>query len=167
MRSDVMKGLDKIQQRLTTTDFVAKPTGPFLRDWKENLRAEVLDRVPRYTGGLAEVIFSAQDSKRFPLYARVFSDEPKARWLEYGTGELSEDPSSPKVAYHPPSSGVRDWADHLGVEPWVIAHGIFLAGGTPPTHFFSEAEQAADAAFASQMMRFGRNIGVEAERGTT
>lgn len=162
MRSAVIKGLDKMGKRLTTQDFIAKPTGTFLRDWRENLKREVLDRVPRNTGGLAEVIESIQDSARFPLFARVFAEDPKARWLEYGTGELSEDPKSPKMAYFPPPERLRDWAGDG--DPYALAYSIWRAGGTPPTHFFSDAERAADAAFSAQVARFGRNIGKEAER---
>lgn len=86
--------------------------------------------------------------------------------MEYGTGELSEDPRSNRTAYFPPVERIRPWADDYGVDPFLIARGIFIAGGTPPTHFFSDAERAADARFNAKVMRFGRMIGREAGRET-
>lgn len=162
MRSAVIKGLAKMEQRLTTADFIAKPTGTFLRDWRETLKTEAIRRAPRGKGDLIHAIESAQDTSRFPLHARVFIDAPQGRWMEYGTGELSEDPKSPKAAYFPPPERLRDWADDG--DPYAVAFSIFEAGGTPPTHFFSDAERAADAAFSAQVARFGRNIGKEAGR---
>jgi hypothetical protein len=158
MRSVYMEGLSKIQRRLTTQDFVQIPTGAFLRDWREDLREEAIDRAPIWRREIVGSLESQQDTAKFPLWARVFSDVPQSRWAEYGTGILSEDPNSARERYFPPVDRVRDWAEDHGVEPFVLAQSIFDKGGTPPTHFFSDAERAADARFLGKLERFGRAI---------
>lgn len=163
MRS--IKGLPKLKKRLTTEDFVAKPTGFFLREWREDLRDEAIDRAPNWRGGIVRALQSNQDTAKFPLWARVFSEAPEARWAQYGTGILSEDPNSGRQRYFPPVEGVRDWSSDHDLEPFLVARGIFNRGGTPPTHFFSDAEKAADSRFSQKLMRFGKAIEVEAGRG--
>lgn len=157
MRSQI-SGLSKMQKRLSTYDFVAVPTGTFLRDWREDLKNEAIDRAPDWRGEIIRSLMSNQDTNKFPLWARVFADTPHARWAEFGTGELSEDPKSPKQAYFPPPEALRDWSASKGLDPYLVALGIFERGGTPPTHFFSDAERAADARFQSKIMRFGKAI---------
>lgn len=164
MRSAVIKGLDKLQKRLTTSDFVTKPTGTFLRDWREDFKKEAIDRAPNWRGGIINAIQSGQDTKRFPLWARVFSDVPEARWMEYGTGELSEDPQSARQRYFPPPERLRDWSVDHNLDPYAVAFGIWQRGGTPPTHFFSDAERAADSSMNQRLSRFGRDIEIQAGR---
>lgn len=158
MRSLVMKGLDRIQQRFTDPEWIQVPAGTFLRDWREDMRQEAIERAPRYTEELVRAIESAQDTRKFPLWARVFADVPQARWAEYGTGLLSEDPDSAKQAYFPNIEGIRNWAIDHGLDPYMVALGIFERGGTPPTHFFSDAERAADLNFNIRISRFGQDV---------
>lgn len=166
MRSKVIQGLDKLNKRLTEVDFMQKPAGAFLRDWREDFKAEAIDRAPiGATRGIISAIQMAQDTKRFPLWAQVFTEAPQARWSEYGTGLLSEDPQSAHQRYRPPASRIRDWAEHHGLDAFAVAEGIYNRGGTPPTHFFSDAERAADSRMNERLMRFGREIEREAERG--
>lgn len=164
MRSEVVKGMAKMQKRLTTADFVTPPAGEFLRSWREDLREEAINRAPRWRGEIIDALMSAQDTSRFPLWARVFTDVDEARWSEYGTGILSEDPKSAHQPYFPPPGRLRAWADDHGLDPYTVARGIYQRGGTPPTHFFSDAERAADARFNAKISRFGRNIETEAGR---
>lgn len=164
MRSEVIKGLSKLQRRLTEADFVAPPAGAFLRDWREDLRSEAVKRAPRWRGGIIDALMSAQDTHKFPLWARVFADAPEARWSEYGTGELSVDPKSTHQRYFPPPGRVRDWAEDHGRDAYAVARGIYNRGGTEPTYFFSDAERAADTRFNAKISRFGRDIEREAGR---
>lgn len=163
--SEYIKNLKKMQRRLSDPDWVSKPAGGFLRDWREDLKAEAIDRAPKWRGGIIRSLQSNQDTARFPLYARVFSDAPQARWSEYGTGLLSEDPLSARNRYFPPVQGVADWADDHGIDPYLVSRGIYERGGTPPTHFFSDAERAADARFNQKLSRFGKEIEYQAEKG--
>lgn len=163
--ASAIKGMPKLLQRLTDPDWVRKPTGEFLREWREDLKEEAIDRAPEWRGGILHGLQSNQDTAKFPLWARVFSEAPQARWMEFGTGALSEDPKSSHEPYFPPVERLREWADSKGADPFLIARGIFRAGGTPPTHFFSEAERAADARFNAKLMRFGVAIERDARRG--
>ena len=164
MRSKIIQNLDKLNKRLTTADFMQRPSGAFLRNWKEDFREEAIDRAPKWHGDILRAIQTAQDTKRWPLWARVFSEAPQARWAEYGTGLLSEDPKSAKTRYFPPAERLRDWSMDHGLDPYVVALGIFNRGGTPPTHFFSDAERAADSRMNERLIRFGRAIEYEAGR---
>lgn len=164
MRSSI-QGLAQLQKRLTTQDFAAAPAGAFLRDWQEDVKSEALDRAPNWRGGIVRAIQANQDTKKFPLWARVFSDAPEARWSEYGTGILSEDPRSNRRPYMPPPERVAAWANYYGLDPYAVALGILERGGTPPTHFFSDAERAADKTMVARLSRFGRDIEYQAEKG--
>lgn len=167
MRSEVMKGLDRMSQRLTTQDFIGKPTGAFLRDWKEDLKREAVQRAPEWQHNLKDTILNAQDTRRFPLWARVFTDSPQGRWTEYGTGLLSEDPDSAHQRYFPSVEGVRSWAEDKGWDPFQLALHIYNMGGTAPLHWFSDAEEAADSHLADKMSMWGTRIENEAARGTS
>ena len=157
-KSAVMRGLDKMQKRLKTKDFVAKPAGPFLRDWREDVKQEAIARAPRWKENLVGSIQSAQDSAKFPLWARVYSDSPHARWADLGTGVLSEDPESAKQAYFPPPEALEPWAQDHGSTGYLVARGIFIAGGTEPTHFFRDAYAAANDRMNAKLGRFSTGI---------
>lgn len=158
MRSAVLKGLDKLEKRLTDPTWVSKPTGFFLREWREDFRADVLANIPRQSGKSAGLIQSTQDTAKFPLFASVFSDSPKIRYMEYGTGALSDDPLSNKLPYFPSPLGLAEWAEATGGEAWALAKGIEAAGGTMPRHFFRDAERRADQKLNDKMAGFSRNI---------
>lgn len=163
MRSRVVKGLAKLDKRLSTSDFAAIPSGAFLRDWREDLRSEAIDRAPNWRGGIISALQANQDTNKFPLWARVFIDSPEARWSEYGTGILSEDPKSARQRYFPPPERLRDWSEDKNLDPYVVALGIHERGGTPPTHFFSDAERAADSSLNQRLSRFG--VAIEKQAG--
>lgn len=156
--SEVVKGLREMQKRLKERDFIAVPAGPFLRDWREDFKREAMDRAPEWKGDIIRGIRSAQDTARFPLWARVFNDVPESRWAEYGTGILSEDPDSAKQRYFPSIDGVREWAEDHGYSAYQVAEGIYRRGGTPPTHYFSLAAEAANASMGIRLGRFGQGI---------
>lgn len=165
--TSTIKGLPKMLKRLSDPTWVSKPAGVFLREWREDLKDEAIDRAPEWRGGIKSAIVGNQDTARFPLWARVFSEAPQARWVEFGTGALSEDPKSSHVPYFPPftEGPLREWADSKGLDPYLVARGIFRAGGTPPTHFFSDAERATDSRFNTKMTRFGRAVLTDGGRG--
>jgi hypothetical protein len=158
MRSEIMAGLDKMNKRLKEQDFIAVPSGPFLRDWREDFKREAIKRAPRWTGELQKTIEMAQDTKKFPLWARVFSDSKVARWSNFGTGLLSEDPQSAKQRYFPPPAALAQWSSDHNLDPGAVAYGIFMRGGTPPTRFFSMAADAANASMNERLARFTTGI---------
>src|SRR5438105_3325663 len=105
MTSEIIKNLKRMQKRLRDVDFISTPTGPFLREWREDFRQEAIQRAPDWRHRIIDSLRSAQDSKKFPLWARVYSEAPEARWSDLGTGIFSEDPQSPKQRYFPSVEG--------------------------------------------------------------
>lgn len=166
MRTGVeIERLPYLQKRLRTLDFIARPARTFLRDWAEEVQKEIGKRVPVFTGETKDSFVIEIGPGAFPKTASVYSDDPRARWLQFGTGELSEDPQSAHQAYFPPVEGVRDWADSKGLDPFTVAVGIFRRGGTPPTHFASDAAEAVNDRLGDRIGRFGRLIEHEAAAG--
>ncbi|MGH2360446.1 MAG: hypothetical protein ACRDGM_07880, partial [bacterium] len=73
-----IKNLEKLQRRLTHPDWVSEPAGIFLQTWKAFVRDAAVDNAPEWRGELKRSILGAQDTSRFPLWARVFSDADHA-----------------------------------------------------------------------------------------
>lgn len=157
-RSAVMQGLKRMQDRLKAVDFVSAPAGPFLREWKADFKQFAIEKAPEWTGDLKDKIQAAQDTKKFPLWAQVFSSDPKARWANFGTGLLSTDPNSAKQRYFPSVSGIRRWAEDHDMDPYALARSIFRVGGTKGSHFFELAAEAANQNMNDRLGKFGSSI---------
>ena len=150
--------LPNLLTRFRTLDFVVIPAREFVREWGEAVKKEAEGRVSVFTGGTKDSFQIEIGPGKIPKYGQVYSDDPRARWLEYGTGALSEDPASSHQPYMPPISGVRDWADAKGLDPYTVALGIFRRGGTPPTHFMSDSIDNVNNRLNPMIGRFGRMI---------
>lgn len=159
-----IEGMPRLLKRFQTLDFVGRGARDFLRDWSDTMKKEAKDRVSVFTGGTKLSIESEIEGGVFPKSARVYSDDPKARWLDMGTGALSVDPKSSKNPYFPPPENLAPWARFHGLDPYSVALGIFERGGTPPTYFWSAAEEAASRSMAGQLQRFGASIEYNASR---
>lgn len=157
-RSKVLKGLDKLEARLTDPDWVQKPAGDFLRRWRDDMRRYAAEHMPVWKGEGKAEIESAQDTAKFPLYARVFSNAPQVRWMTYGTGLLSEDPLSKRQRHSPPVEALRPWAEDHGLEPYLVAKSIRDRGGIAPRRFWQDAEKHADQNFNRYLSNFARDI---------
>ena len=165
MRTGVyIERLPGLEKRLRTLDFVARPAREFVRDWNDELLGEILDHWPEgESAGSFEVDYDK--SHLLPRWGMVFSDNPVVRWKEYGTGELSEDPDSAHQAYFPPPDRLRSWADKRGLDPYLVARGIFQRGGTPPSRIIRDANERMNERLGSRIGRFGQMILTEAEHG--
>ena len=156
--------LPGLLKRFRTLDFVARPATDFIRDWSSAMYQEIIDTAPTFRGDLKSSFYINIESSYIPKFGQVYSDDPKARWLEYGTGELSEDPQSSQAAYFPPPSRLRDWSSAHGMDPYVVALGIFRRGGTRPTHFLSNATDAVNSRIGVMVTNLGQMIELEASR---
>jgi len=162
-RSVEIQGLNRLVDRFRTLDFLGRGARDFLRDWSDQVRDNAVRNAPRFRGDLARSIETELEGNgRIPTGARVYSDDPKARWLDLGTGLLSEDPHSARRAYFPPPDRLRDWATGHGLDPYLVARGIFMRGGTPPTHFFTDAVEEANRNLSRGLARFGKDIEYDA-----
>ncbi len=165
MPSEVIHNLQKLQRRLSDPDWVEIPAGSFLQMWRHDLQREAADRAPFWRGDIKHSILTAQDTRRFPLWARVFSDEEHAYFQEHGTGLLFDGPGGPHERYFPSPLALTPWSQSKGLNPWAVAQGIYQRGGLEPRHFFRDAEQAADAHLNRFLGQFGRDIERQAEHG--
>lgn len=159
-----IRNMDKLRRRLSQPDWVEKPAGSFLQEWRSFLQKEAAANAPVWHEVLRKSIRSAQDTRRFPQWARVFADSPEAEPMEYGTGLLYDGPGGPHQRYFPPPSKLREWSQSKGLNEYAVARGIWLRGGLEPRHYFRDAEQAADAHLNAWMATFARNIEHHAER---
>lgn len=157
-RSKYVKGLDKLESRLSEPDWIEKPAGSLLRKWRDDVRAYVVEHVPVWRGESKAEFESEQDTAKFPLWARVFSNSPQARWMEYGTGLLSDDPKSAHRRYFPNILGITPWSLDHGLVPYLVAKGIYDRGGIAPRHYFRDAEAHADANLNRYLGAFAREI---------
>lgn len=157
-----IRGFDRLERRFTHPDWVEKPTGEFLRAWQETFKAAAVKRAP---GGIAKTIRGERDSKRFPLWARVFSSHPGAEPLEWGTGLRSESPKSSRARHYPPPSALREWSRSRGLNEFAVARAIYNRGGLEPRRFFRDAEKVADRQLNAMLATFARNIERQAELG--
>jgi len=165
MRTGIeIERLPGLLKRFRTIDFVARPARTFLRDWADESVKEIRKNAPTFSGEMVDSFQIEIGPGAFPKYASVFSDNPKTRWREYGTGALSEDPLSAHQAYFPPPENLREWSSAKGLDPYSVAVGIFRAGGTPPTHFVSNAMENLNSRLGPRLNRFGMMIETEAAR---
>lgn len=157
-----VQGLPKLLDRFRTLDFMGRGAREFLRDWSDQVKHQAQDTIPVFTGDARNSIETDMDNSRFPQWAKAYSNDPKVRWLDYGTGALSEDPQSAHHTYFPPPENLADWASSKGLDPYAVASRIFARGGTPPTRFFRNAIEEANRNLSSGLQRFGRNIEFDA-----
>lgn len=139
-------GLKQIRKRLSEPTWVEKPAGSFLSVWRTFAQQDAVENAPEWHGDLKRSIATAQDTSRFPLWARVYSDLDYAEFMEEGT-----------KPHWPPIEAVREWAEEHGIEPYLVARSI-AEHGTEPRHFFADAEQAADQHINAWMAAFAANI---------
>ena len=152
-------------KRFRTLDFVERPAKMFIRDWADAVKEEIEDNMPVGVTGDAKESFRIEVGPgKIPRWGRVVSDSPVVRWIEYGTGELSEDPESAGQAYMPPPNRLRSWADSKGLDPVAVAVGIRQRGGTPARHIVSEAMDEINSRIGERVENLGEMIEYEASR---
>lgn len=161
----LIKNFSRLDARLSSPDWIEKPSGSLLHSWRDDLRADAAAHAPVWKGTLKGAIQSQQDTAKFPLWARVFSDAPEARWSEFGTGLLSDDPASSHQRYFPSPLGLTPWSDSKGLNPFAVAEGIYQRGGIAPRHFFRDAEQRADAKLNAYLARMAADVVRDAAAG--
>jgi hypothetical protein len=114
-----IRGLPELLRKLDADKLAGKPAANLLNRWRLSTEADAKRGAPVWKGLTRQSITSEIDDGTFPRSARVGSNVDQARWAEYGTGLLSEDPESAHQRYFPPAEPL---------EAWAVAHG-FLSGG--------------------------------------
>lgn len=158
-------GFDRLMARLRRPDFIERPTSVLLDSWADDLRADAAAHAPVWKGALKNAILAERDHAALPLWAKVFADVPEARWVEYGTGLLSDDPASAHRRYFPPPLALQPWAEDHGLNPYAVAAGIYQRGGIAPKHFLRDAAARAVARMPKYEGQFAANVERQAAAG--
>lgn len=109
-------------------------------------------------GGTRRSITSERDQSHFPTSARAGSNLDTARWGEFGTGLLSEDPESAGRRYFPPPQALEPWARAHNWNPYLLARHIYQKGGTEPRRFLRNAADEAERQIPGWLGGMARDI---------
>ncbi len=166
-----IRGLPELLRKLDRPEWVEKPMGAFLDRWRFAVQRQAVANFKRGpggwidTGGTRQSITSERDDAALPVWARVGSNKDTARWGEYGTGLLSEDPESAHRRYFPPPAALQRWATKHGMDPFLVARAIYRKGGTEPRRFLRDAAKSTDGDVPRYLGLMAREIETEASRG--
>lgn len=157
-----IQGLEELLADLDNPTWVAEPARRFLSKWGQAVQRESVTNIGTGIGGWKDTgevrrsITHEVDNDPFPLWARAGSPLDKARWGEYGTGLLSEDPESAKSRHWPPADALDAWAAKKKIEVQTpdggsriltgkdIARIIGMRGGLEPRRFMRDAVKTVD-----------------------
>ncbi len=168
-----LEGVPELIRKLENPVWAYKPAGAFLDRWRFSTQRKAVANMKRGpggwidTGGTRQSLTSERDNSPLPQWAKVGSNKPTARWGEYGTGLLSEDPESPKRRYFPPPSAFDRWAPKHGMTPFMAALSIYKKGGTEPRRFLRDAAEATEQDIPKYLGLMAKEIEMEASRGTS
>lgn len=163
--------LQKLIGRLDHPDWIWGPQGNLLDRWRFSTQHDAVANIKRGPGGwintgqTRQSLTSERDPSTPPVWALVGSNLLKARWGEYGTGLLSEDPSSSHRRYFPPPKALDAWAKKHGfASGWVVSLAIYRKGGTEPRRFLRNAFDTSKTKLPGWLATMSREIEANAGR---
>ncbi len=162
-----LRNLTQVLESITDARYVGEPLRRFLNKWAYAVHRGTVRNFERGPGGWIDTAETrrsfavAIDPSSVPLYARVGSGLDKARWGDYGTGLLSEDPNSNKQRHYPPAKALDGWAERKQIQIRVgtnkngepiyrIATGADIArmigrrGGLAPRRYLRDAAERVE-----------------------
>lgn len=177
-------GLEELIKDIHDRRFITIPARKFLEKWGSRVQRSAVANIKRGPGGWVNEgqtrgsLTHETDTAEMPLWARAGSNLKTARFGEYGTGLLSEDPESSKTRHWPPASALDDWAAKKQIpkknakgEPTGevmtgadIARIIGLRGGLAPRRFLRDAVESTESLIPKYLGQFADEIEQEAER---
>ena len=117
-------------------------------------------KTPVDRGRLRNSITTEVDGAQVPLWAKIGTNVPSAKPVEFGTGLLSEAPDSKKRRYFPPPAALDLWARRHGLPSgFVVAMAIFKRGGTKPVRMLINALRDSQSDISGYLKDAGRAIG--------
>lgn len=156
-------------EKLHNPAWVHGPARRFLDRWGIETASAARANIGSGPGGWLDSgqtrasITNETDESAFPKYARVGSNLNKARWGEYGTGLLSEDPDSKHERYFPPPAALEDWALRHGfMSGGEVAFLIWKKGGTEPRRFLRDAAKESAGKIDGYLGIMAKEIEAEA-----
>lgn len=165
-------GIPELLRKLDKPEWSSVPMGRFFDSWRYATQRKAVANMTRGIGGWVDTghtrrsLTSERDMSFMPSWARVGSNVDTARWGEYGTGLLSEDPDSAKRRYFPPPKALAKWSAKHGLNPYLVARSIYRKGGTEPRRFLRDAERATEHEIPGFVSRLANEIEAAASRGT-
>jgi hypothetical protein len=173
MSDDVhLIGFDNLDSKLRNPKWISRPLGDFFDTWRLAVQHQAVANIKRGPGGWINTgdtrrqLTSERDTATFPVWARVGwmqgSALLKARWGEYGTGTLSEDPLSSHKRHWPPTSALEKWATKRGLNAFLVARAIGRRGGIAPRRFLRDAVATTEPKIGGWLATMAKAIEAEA-----
>lgn len=183
--SDVVRlyGDKDLIKKLTPEKIAGAPARRFLNQWRLFTEREGKKNAPVWRGQLRRSITSEVDSGPFPKGARVGTNTPYARPMEFGTGLLSEDPSSSHRRHFPPPQALDAWAiahgfhvgsrasatadarESPGTYGLIVSRMIYQRGGIKPRRYLRDAKKSSEAHIPQWLGEMAANIERQAGNG--
>lgn len=173
-----IEGLDELMGLLHKPEWFWRPAGRFLDRWRFDVEGGAKRNITRGPGGWADTgdtrrsLTSERDKGREPVWAAAGSNKPAARWGDYGTGLLSEDPESKHQRHWPPAKALEPWAkkhkipDRNNPDRFLtgadIARIIGMRGGLAPRRFLRDAAAATEKRVPEFMQLMAKDVEQEA-----
>lgn len=160
-----VEGVDELLKKLDAPRLVGRPAKNFLNRWRLYTEREAKANAPVWQGLLRRSITSDVDAGAFPRSARVGTNAPHAKPMEYGTGLLSDAPDSGRRRYFPPPDALEPWAQAHGMTGRQAAQAIWRKGGTPPRRYLRDAAEASAQQIPAFLAQMAAEIEAEAGHG--
>jgi len=169
-----LRGFDELHRKLRYPTWASRPMGALLDRWRFATERGAKGNIKRgpggwlWKGGTRRSLTSERDQSTFPHWARVGSNLQTARWGEFGTGLLSEDPEASRKRHWPPAAALEPWARAHGFGPgggFLVARAIGRRGGLAPRRFLRDAADASEKRIPGWLAQAGRDIEQAASEG--
>lgn len=152
---------DELRRKLTNGQLFARPARQFLEASALVIEGYARENAPVDTGRLRGSIAYSIDSSPTPLYAKVGTNVAYAPYMEYGTGQLSDNPSAVAGWQFPKGPELDVWAKRHGFEKGAhVADIIRWKGGLEPRRYLRRAMETSKSA----VRRLLKTMAAEIER---
>lgn len=158
-------GFDNLDDALKNPKWVTRPLGKLFDTWRFEGQRETVKNFKRGPGGWMDTthtrrtVTSERDDSEWPTWARFGSNDDRARWGEYGTGLLSEDPKSSHRRHWPPAHALDKWAlKHGFASGFIVARIIGTRGGLKPRRMFRDANATITPKLGGWLATMAREI---------
>ena len=145
-----IKGLDKLKEKLDSTELLGQPMRKFLQRAMRTIQANIVPFTPTDTGRLRGGIVSDEsvsiDPSTVPTWAQLAPMVDYAAFVEYGT-----------KPHFPPISAVEPWAERHGISAFLTARAI-ARRGTKAWQMFHRGVDASLGAVQGYLNDLGEEI---------
>jgi hypothetical protein len=160
-----LRGADELHRKLTRPTWLTGPAGAFLDRWRFAVERGAKRLAPFWRGHLRRSITSERDPSSFPVWAKVGTNAPHARPMEFGTGTLSDDPASGGGVHWPPAQALAPWATAKGMNPYAVAAAIGKRGGLKPRRYLRDAADEAEGKIGTWLSQMAGDVERQAGAG--